>query len=312
MKRSASAMGAAAVEAARAVGYVGAGTVEFIVGGDRPDEFFFMEMNTRLQVEHPVTEEIFGLDLVELQLRVAAGEPEPWPAQRRARGHAVEARIYAEDPAAGFLPTGGRVLALSWPEGSRVDAGIAAGSVVGSDYDPMLAKVIAYGADRAEALARLDAALGATVVLGLGTNVAFLRALLADPDVQAGRLDTGLVGRRLACSGGGFAAARRAARRGGAGAGRAGAVRGVVDPFDVPGGWRVGEPAWTAWRMTVDGSSVNSTGPVEVRARGRAADAVVGGGRGGAGAGAGRGGRGESRAAGSGTGRSGLRARGCR
>ena len=180
------AMGAAAVEAARAVGYVGAGTVEFIVGADRPDEFFFMEMNTRLQVEHPVTEEIFGLDLVELQLRVAAGEPEPWPAQRRARGHAVEARIYAEDPAAGFLPTGGRVLSLSWPDEARVDAGIAAGSVVGSDYDPMLAKVIAHGADRAEALARLDAALAATVVLGLGTNVGFLRALLADPDVQAG------------------------------------------------------------------------------------------------------------------------------
>ena len=106
------AMGAAAVEAARAVGYVGAGTVEFIVGAERPDEFFFMEMNTRLQVEHPVTEEIFGLDLVELQLRVAAGEPEPWPDRRRARGHAVEARIYAEDPAAGFLPTGGRVLSL--------------------------------------------------------------------------------------------------------------------------------------------------------------------------------------------------------
>ncbi len=270
-----SAMGAAAVEAARAVGYVGAGTVEFIVGGDRPDEFFFMEMNTRLQVEHPVTEEIFGLDLVELQLRVAAGEPEPWPAQRRARGHAVEARIYAEDPAAGFLPTGGRVLSLSWPDGVRVDAGIAAGSVVGSDYDPMLAKVIAYGADRTEALARLDAALADTVVLGLGTNVGFLRALLADPDVQAGQLDTGLVGRRLPA----LTAASpppdvlpAAAVLALAALEPAGAV---VDPFDVPGGWRVGEPAWTAWRMTMDGSSVNSAGPVEVRARGRAADAVV-------------------------------------
>ena len=264
------AMGAAAVEAARAVGYVGAGTVEFIVGGDRPDEFFFMEMNTRLQVEHPVTEEIFGLDLVELQLRVAAGEREPWPAQRRAGGHAVEARIYAEDPATGFLPTGGRVLALSWPDGVRVDAGIAEGSVVGSDYDPMLAKVIAHGTDRAEALVRLDAALRATVILGLGTNVGFLRALLADPDVQAGRLDTGLVGRRLdtlvadeppsdvlpAAAVLALAALESTGE--------------VVDPFDVPGGWRVGEPAWTAWRMTVDG-----TAPVEVRARGRAADAVV-------------------------------------
>jgi len=269
------AMGAAAVEAARAVGYVGAGTVEFIVGAERPDEFFFMEMNTRLQVEHPVTEEIFGLDLVELQLRVAAGEPEPWPARRRARGHAVEARIYAEDPAAGFLPTGGRVLSLSWPDGARVDAGIAAGSVVGSDYDPMLAKVIAHGADRAEALARLDAALAATVVLGLGTNVGFLRALLADPDVQAGRLDTGLVGRRLDA----LVAAEVPADVLPAAAVLALAALepsgAVVDPFDVPGGWRVGEPAWTAWRMTVDGSSASSTGPVDVRARGRAAGATV-------------------------------------
>ena len=264
------AMGAAAVEAARAVGYVGAGTVEFIVGGDRPDEFFFMEMNTRLQVEHPVTEEIFGLDLVELQLRVAAGEREPWPAQRRARGHAVEARIYAEDPAAGFLPTGGRVLALSWPDGVRVDAGIAAGSMVGSDYDPMLAKVIAHGAGRAEALARLDAALGATVVLGLGTNVGFLRALLADPDVRAGRLDTGLVGRRLEAlipAGPPPDILPAAAVLALAALEPSGDV---VDPFDVPGGWRVGEPAWTTWRMTVDG-----TEPVQVRARGRAAGAVV-------------------------------------
>jgi acetyl-CoA/propionyl-CoA carboxylase, biotin carboxylase, biotin carboxyl carrier protein len=265
-----SAMGAAAIEAARAVGYVGAGTVEFIVGGDRPDEFFFMEMNTRLQVEHPVTEEIFGLDLVELQLRVAAGEREPWPARRRARGHAVEARIYAEDPAAGFLPTGGRVLALDWPDGVRVDAGIAEGSVVGSDYDPMVAKVIAHGADRAEALARLDAALRATVVLGLGTNVGFLRALLADPDVRAGRLDTGLVGRRLAAL---VAAGPPPDVLPAAAVLALAALEpsgNVADPFDIPGGWRVGEPAWTAWRMTVD-----STEPVGVRARGRAADALV-------------------------------------
>jgi acetyl-CoA/propionyl-CoA carboxylase biotin carboxyl carrier protein len=269
------AMGAAAVEAARAVGYVGAGTVEFIVGAERPDEFFFMEMNTRLQVEHPVTEEIFGLDLVELQLRVAAGEREPWPARRQARGHAVEARIYAEDPAAGFLPTGGRVLTLSWPDGVRVDAGIAAGGVVGSDYDPMLAKVIAHGADRAEALARLDAALGEVVVLGLGTNTAFLRALLADSDVQAGRLDTGLVGRRLD----GLVRAGLPADVLPAAAGLALAALepsgDVIDPFDIPGGWRVGEPAWTTWRMTVNGTAVASTEPAEIRARGRAADAIV-------------------------------------
>ena len=269
------AMGAAAAEAARAVGYTGAGTVEFIVSGDRPDEFFFMEMNTRLQVEHPVTEEVFGLDLVELQLRVAAGEREPWPARRQARGHAIEARIYAEDPAAGFLPTGGRVLALSWPGGVRVDAGIAAGSVVGSDYDPMLAKVIAHGSDRAGALARLDAALGEVVVLGVGTNTGFLRALLADPDVRAGRLDTGLVGRRLdnlvhselpadvlpAAAGLALAALEPSGD--------------LVDPFDIPGGWRIGEPAWTSWQMTVTGTTVESDGPNEVRARGRATDALV-------------------------------------
>jgi acetyl-CoA/propionyl-CoA carboxylase biotin carboxyl carrier protein len=274
------AMGAAAVEAARAVGYTGAGTVEFIVSGDRPDEFFFMEMNTRLQVEHPVTEEIFGLDLVELQLRVAAGERAPWPARRQARGHAIEARIYAEDPAAGFLPTGGRVLALSWPDGVRVDAGIAAGSVVGSDYDPMLAKVIAHGTDRAEALARLDAALGQVVVLGVGTNTGFLRALLADPDVRAGRLDTGLVGRRLdALVRTGQPAAVPPADVLPAAAGLALAALepagDVTDPFDIPGGWRIGEPAWTTWQMTVTGTTIQTTAPNEVRARGRAADALV-------------------------------------
>jgi acetyl-CoA/propionyl-CoA carboxylase, biotin carboxylase, biotin carboxyl carrier protein len=187
-------MGQQAVEAARSCGYVGAGTVEFIVSSDRPDEFFFMEMNTRLQVEHPVTEMVYGVDLVEWQLRVAAGEPLPFrQSALQPNGHAVEVRVYAEDPARGFLPTGGRVHALREPSGAgvRVDSGIAAGSVVGSDYDPMLAKVIAWGQDRTEALHRLDHALSDTAVLG------FLRRLLADPDVAAGRLDTGLVERRL-------------------------------------------------------------------------------------------------------------------
>ncbi len=195
------AMGAAAVEAARAVGYTGAGTVEFIVGGEpgvggEDLEFFFMEMNTRLQVEHPVTEEVYGVDLVEMQLRVAAGERQPWPVLERV-GHAVEARIYAEDPAAGFLPTGGLIRALRLPEGVRVDSGVAEGSTVGSDYDPMLAKVIVWAPNREQALRGLDAALGDTVLLGVDTNIGFLRALLADPDVRAGRLDTGLIGRRI-------------------------------------------------------------------------------------------------------------------
>ena len=265
-------MGAAAVAAARAVGYTGVGTVEFIVGGDAPEKFFFLEMNTRLQVEHPVTELVTGLDLVELQLRVAAGEPLPLRQDDvELRGHAVEARVYAEDPENGFLPTGGRVLALREPSGSgvRVDSGIAAGTVVGPDYDPLLAKVVAHGADRAEALARLDAALAGTAVLGLGTNVGFLRALLADPDVRAGRLDTGLIGRRLVDLTrpdlppdvlGAATGAWLLGREPG----------GVIDPFDVPGGWRVGEPAWTGRRLAVAGHD-----PVDVRCRGRAADAEL-------------------------------------
>ncbi len=272
------AMGEAAVEAARACGYVGAGTVEFIVGADAPDEFFFMEMNTRLQVEHPVTELVTGLDLVELQLRVAAGEPLPLTQDDvRLDGHAVEARLYAEDPAAGFLPTGGRILALEFPTGVRVDSGIAAGGTVGSDYDPMLAKVIAHGTDRADALRRLDAALRGTALLGLGTNIAFLRALLADDDVQAGRLDTGLVGRRLddwtsAGPDGGTARVPADVLPAAAALALADLEPSgpVVDPFDVPGGWRVGAPAWTAWRMGVDGADA-----VTVRAHGRAGDATA-------------------------------------
>ncbi|WP_442932911.1 ATP-binding protein [Mycobacterium kyogaense] len=193
-------IGAAACDTARSVDYAGAGTVEFIVSADRPDEFFFMEMNTRLQVEHPVTEMVTGLDLVELQVRIAAGETLPVAQDDiRMHGHAIEARVYAEDPAHGFLPTGGTVLALREPEGPsvRVDSGLARGTVVGSDYDPMLAKVVAHADDRAGALRALDAALADTVVLGLTTNVDFLRFLVNDPDVVAGRLDTGLLDRRV-------------------------------------------------------------------------------------------------------------------
>jgi acetyl-CoA/propionyl-CoA carboxylase biotin carboxyl carrier protein len=255
-------IGQSAVDAARACGYVGAGTVEFIVSADRPDEFFFLEMNTRLQVEHPVTEEVTGLDLVELQLRVAAGDELGFTQDEvQLNGHAIEARVYAEDPDRGFLPTGGRVLALrepadradrgGWDPHVRVDSGITTGSVVGSAYDPMLAKVVGYGRDRATALRFLDRALAGTVVLGLGTNVGFLRRLLVDPAVVAGDLDTDLVTRFVAAQqppsvpdGAYLAAALCTALR----AARAETGTG---PWDAADGWRVGERAWSTYRFQV-------------------------------------------------------------
>jgi acetyl-CoA carboxylase biotin carboxylase subunit len=173
-------MGAAAVALAAAVGYAGAGTVEFLL--DEAGRFTFLEMNTRLQVEHPVTELVTGIDLVEWQLRVAAGEALPWAqADITLSGHAIEARLYAEDPAAGFQPTGG--VALLWQppagEGVRVDDGIGSGSVIGGHYDPLLAKIIAAGPTRADALRRLNHALADTVLLGLTSNLAYLRAIVA-------------------------------------------------------------------------------------------------------------------------------------
>lgn len=193
-------IGTAACNTARSVEYVGAGTVEFIVSADRAQEFFFMEMNTRLQVEHPVTEAITGLDLVEWQLRVAAGEKLGFAQDDiELDGHAIEARVYAEDPARGFLPTGGRVLDVFEPVGPgvRVDSSLLPGTVVGSDYDPMLSKVIAHGRDRELALSRLDAALARTAVPGVQTNIEFLRFLLNDDRVRAGDLDTALLDERL-------------------------------------------------------------------------------------------------------------------
>ncbi len=193
-------IGEAACTVARSVGYVGAGTVEFLVSDDAPDDFFFMEMNTRLQVEHPVTEMVTGIDLVAWQLRVAAGEQLSVVQQDVAlHGHAVEARVYAEDPERGFLPSTGEILALreARGDGIRVDSALASGLVVSPHYDPMLAKVIAWGETRAEALTRLDRALADTVVLGVRTNLEYLRALITDPDVQAGRLETTLIERKL-------------------------------------------------------------------------------------------------------------------
>jgi acetyl-CoA/propionyl-CoA carboxylase biotin carboxyl carrier protein len=189
-------IGQAACETAKSIGYVGAGTVEFIVGADRPDEFFFMEMNTRLQVEHPVTEEVTGVDLVELQLLVGTGAPLPLTQDDiTMTGHSIEARIYAEDPSRGFLPTGGRALDVVFPEGEgiRVDAGLEAGQTIASDYDPMIAKLIVRADDRAQAIARLDSALAASAVPGIVTNIDFLRTLMSLPEVVAGDLDTSLI-----------------------------------------------------------------------------------------------------------------------
>ncbi|KAB0268171.1 acetyl/propionyl/methylcrotonyl-CoA carboxylase subunit alpha [Microvirga brassicacearum] len=197
------AMGKAAVEAARAVGYVGAGTVEFIADGRdglRPDRFFFMEMNTRLQVEHPVTEAITGLDLVELQFRAASGETLPFKQEDLAiAGHAVEARLYAEDPEREFLPSTGKLWALEFPEsdGIRIDTGVRPGDEVTPYYDPMIAKVIAHGTTRDEALALLADALGETIVAGPKTNVAFLKKLCEADDFRAGRFDTDFIDRNI-------------------------------------------------------------------------------------------------------------------
>ena len=181
----------AAVQAGESVAYVGAGTVEFLIDADSPDAVFFIEMNTRLQVEHPVTEEVTGLDLVALQLRAAAGLP--LDVAPTLRGHAVEARVYAESPERGFLPSTGTVLLFDPPAGVRVDAAIETGSEVTGFYDPMIAKIIAFAEDRTTALRRLDDALSKTVVLGVDTNIAFLRRLCNDARVIAGDLDTGLI-----------------------------------------------------------------------------------------------------------------------
>ena len=195
------AMGQAAVRAAEAIGYKGAGTVEFIVDGSdglRADGFWFMEMNTRLQVEHPVTEAITGVDLVEWQLRVAAGEPLPVAQEDLTiTGHAFEARLYAEDVPAGFLPATGRLAHLAFPAGARSDTGVRSGDVISPHYDPMIAKIITHGATRDIALKRLGQALRETQVAGTVTNLAFLGALAGHAGFAAGDVDTGLIGRDL-------------------------------------------------------------------------------------------------------------------
>lgn len=246
-------IGQAACETARSVDYRGAGTVEFIVAADRPDEFFFMEMNTRLQVEHPVTEEVTGIDLVAAQLRIAAGEPLGFEQDDVVlSGHSIEARVYAEDPAAGFLPTGGRVVRVVHPVGPgiRVDSALADGLDVSVDYDPMLAKVIATGRTRDDARRRLVAALGDTAVLGFETNLSFLRALLELPAVAAGELDTGLIARELdglVATGDPDDVFVEAAQLLDA------AVPRGDDPWHRADGWRLGPPAPRRYRLAAGG-----------------------------------------------------------
>ena len=184
----------AALAGARAIGYVNAGTLEFLV--DEQSNFYFLEMNTRLQVEHPVTEEVTGLDLVTAQLRIAAGEPLPFSQDKiEQRGAAIEVRVYAEDPAKGFLPSPGTITRLSLPQGDgiRLESGVAEGSVVSVHYDPLLFKLIARGADRAQAIERLAHALDACVVEGVKTTLPLLRTIVAHPDFRRGRVHTQMV-----------------------------------------------------------------------------------------------------------------------
>jgi acetyl-CoA/propionyl-CoA carboxylase biotin carboxyl carrier protein len=299
-------MGEAACNAARSVNYSGAGTVEFLVSDEHPDEFFFMEMNTRLQVEHPVTEMVTGIDLVEWQVRIAAGEVLT-VAQSDVvlKGHAVEARVYAEVPERNFMPSMGRIVALAEHGAAdptvtglershanvRIDSAMRDGLEITGDYDPMLAKVIAWGEDRAAALNTLDAALGRYTLLGVDTNVEYLRLLINDPDVRTGHLDTGLIERKLpsmefrhAGPSELIAAALTLwlERTGSALAG---------DAWRTPDSWRVGAPG--AWTVTFgvpggtmatvsvteqDGSvtaTVDGGGPVPVRVADRSGESIV-------------------------------------
>jgi acetyl-CoA carboxylase biotin carboxylase subunit len=192
------AMGEAAVQAALAVGYVNAGTVEFLLDPD--GRFYFLEMNTRLQVEHPVTEMVTGLDLVRAQLAIAQGQAlDPRMAAWQPRGHAIEVRLYAEDPYRGFVPSPGVIERLRWPQGPgvRVDAGVYQGSEVSIHYDPMLAKLIVWGADREQAIERLGRALAELRIEGIHSTAPLYRALLADPDFRAGRLDNDMLERKM-------------------------------------------------------------------------------------------------------------------
>ena len=271
-------MGAAAVAAAKAVGYAGAGTVEFIAdgaGGLKRDGFWFMEMNTRLQVEHPVTEAITGFDLVEWQFRIAAGERLPVTNQNEIplRGHAVEARLYAEDPEHDFLPSTGKLVALSFSddEGVRIDSGVEQGGEISPYYDPMIAKVIAHADSREAALDRLGAALDRTIVAGPRTNLAFLSALCRSPDFREGQFDTGYIARHhteLGLDVQGFDAPAAAS---GAAHLIAGTRAGVampdapVSPWDIADGFQLSGVRATALPIVVNGNPAQAVLDVSTR-----------------------------------------------
>jgi 3-methylcrotonyl-CoA carboxylase alpha subunit len=281
------AMGEAAVKAARAVGYEGAGTVEFIADSGA-ERFYFIEMNTRLQVEHPVTEAVTGLDLVEWQLRVAAGEPLPLRQEQIAlSGCAIEVRLYAENPARGFLPATGTLHGLCLPDGAgvRVDTGVRPGDTVTAFYDPMIAKIVCRGADRETARLRLMRALADTAVLGVATNLGFLARTAADPEFAVGRVDTGFIERRrdtlLAPAGPPPAVALAAAALIGLLDASPGGAGDPADPWAQTSGWRVNLPAAArdflfrcggeehavaataedgGWRLAIDGRSHRASG----------------------------------------------------
>jgi len=242
-------MGAAAVGVAQAAGYRNAGTIEFLLDGTGDNAtFYFLEMNTRLQVEHPVTEQVTGIDLVRAQIHVASGEPLPWRQEELSqRGHAIEVRVYAEDASRDDLPQAGPLLRYREPSGPgiRVDSGVVEGTEITPYYDPMLAKLIVWGETRAHSVARAREALRRFEILGLRTNIAFCAAILEHPEFVAGRIDTGFLGRELATltaaeplSPAVAAAAAVHAARGGASV--AGPVSRVAatDPFDTLRGWR--------------------------------------------------------------------------
>jgi acetyl-CoA/propionyl-CoA carboxylase biotin carboxyl carrier protein len=239
-------LGSEAVALMRAAGYLNAGTVEFVADAEDPAEHYFLECNARLQVEHPVTELVCGLDLVELQLRVAAGEPLPFGQDEVSlHGHAIEARVCAEDAAHDFLPSAGRVLAYRRATGVRVDDGIEAGSVIDTAYDSLLAKVVVHADDRTAALARLDRALADISILGVTTTTGFLRSLLADDAVRAGDLDTGLI-ERLPLMEPPFDDLQVARAAAAMLLAEAGASR-SDDPFERVDGWRLGGARADSW-----------------------------------------------------------------